>query len=101
MTNTITLPNGYDRHKNREMLTFRRVTMSDVDSIYQGQRIWFDANDHTAKQVTITSIKRWQKPSKTRNYTIQFGVKYGMYEFDHWRNCGCGDDDISRFLIPV
>src|SRR5579872_6064778 len=94
----IELVDGYDRNKNKRKLKFRRATEEDIGTIiHPGARVWAVANNGTAKQVTIASeIKRWKKPSKTRDYTIEFSIKYGLWEWDKFRNCNCDDDAISR-----
>lgn len=96
----VTLPNGYG--KKLELLTFRRATEEDVKQFRKGQRVWAETNNRTAKQVTINSqLRTWKNPSPTRRYTMEISIKFGLWEHDVWRNCRCGDDDFSRFLIPV
>lgn len=98
----VTLKIGYNRNKKPEFKTFRTATERDVRTFQVGSRQWFVSNDGSARQVTINSrLKEWKKRSAIRDYTMQISVKYGMYEFDQWRNCGCGDDDFSRFLIEL
>ena len=104
MSELVTLANGYDRRKKPEMLTFRRATEEDVRHFRLGDRIWFQAINGKARQLSIISqLRTWQKPSKSRHFTMEISVRYGGLhgEFDKFRNCGCGDDDFSRFLIPV
>lgn len=88
---------------------FRRMNEDDVLKFQPGDHVYALANDGTAKRVKINSkVKTWKTVTDQRHYTIEVSLKYGLYEYDKWRNCSkfvggfaCAADDISRFLIEV
>lgn len=92
---TITLPNGYDRSKVAEMMTFRNpIDIDEMDRhCTRNHRIWFAAADGTARQCTVNGrVRRWKR-DRSR---IEVPVKYGLYEY-----ATLYTRDITRVLIPV
>lgn len=93
------LKNGYTK---KDKHNFRPMTEEEVLQLGYGDRVWFLANDGSVRQVKVNGrVRTWKKRSPTRNYTIEVPLKYGLYEYDHWRNCGCADDSIERLLVKI
>lgn len=86
---TFTLINGYDRKKKEKML-FRYMTKEEILNLSYGNRVWFLANDGTARQLKINGkVRTWKRDTDR----IEVPVKYGMYEY--------GQLNLTQALSPL
>uniref|UniRef100_A0A6M3LC62 Uncharacterized protein n=1 Tax=viral metagenome TaxID=1070528 RepID=A0A6M3LC62_9ZZZZ len=96
---TVTVPDGYDRRRNRRTVTVRPVTRSELLS-----------GDFTGDFVSATGEYRRCKINgrvrtwKTDPNRIEVPAKYGLYEYDTFRWSAIADRALSSggaFLCKV
>lgn len=73
----IKLRDGYSRLKNPPTATYRPMTCTEAKSLRPGQRVPFEANDGTARLLTVNGApKTWK-----RSPGVEVPIKYGLYEY--------------------
>lgn len=89
-----TLPTGYGGKRNPEQATYRTMTRVEVLSLRAGQRVWFKANDGTARELKINGKVRTWKRDEQR---VEVPIKYGLYEY------GCLSlwEAMERLLVKL
>ena len=91
METTLYLQNGYKLH-SKDLRPFRPMTLDEIKRLRRGQRVWFRANDGTARQITVNGqVQTW----KTNAARVSVPVKYGLYETSRWET----DECLNRFLV--
>jgi hypothetical protein len=90
MSNTVYLQNGYRLASN--YLAFRDMTLEEAKNLHRGMRVWFRANDGTARMVTINGQPKTWKRTPER---VEVPVKYGLYEYSRF------DEKNLRLLVLI
>ena len=93
---TVTLVDGYDKHKTPRKITFRRFTMDDIKRLASGYGVtyWFESNQGNARQCRQAStLKTWKRDPDR----FECSFKYGMYESVRWNT----QEMLSRLLIEI
>jgi hypothetical protein len=92
-TYLILLRNGYDRSKHPKQFNFRRMTLEEAKKLERGNKVWFEANDGTARQIKVNGkVRRWKREPDR----IEVPCKYGLYECYTFTN-----RDLERLLIVI
>ena len=91
-----TLPNGYDKRKNPETATYRRMTAEEAKLLRSGQQVPFLANDGTMRHAKVNgAVKTWKRDSAR----VEVPIKYGLYECVRLQSLA--DGTMDRLLVPV
>jgi hypothetical protein len=96
MQETFELVDGYAPIRktiDRPKFTVRAITLDELKTLDRRHDWKIVANDGTARDVKITSIKTW----KTRPNDVRIGVKYGMYEYASFDTA----EALRRFVILI
>jgi len=91
---TVTLVDGYDKHKIPRKIMFRRFTMDDIRRLESMSEFWFESIQGQARRCRRSSaLKTWKRDPNR----FECSFKYGMYENVRWNQ----DEMMSRLLIEV
>ena len=92
---TVTLVDGYDKHKTPRKITFRRFTMDDIRRLDEMHgEIWFESNQGQARHCRVSSgLKTWKRDPER----FECSFKYGMYENVRWNT----QEMLDRLLIEI
>ncbi len=75
---------------------FRTMTLEEAKLLTYGEHIWFISNDGSARRVKINGRPQVWKRAPWR---IRVPVKYGMYEYDEFREHDFGAN--GRALVKI
>ena len=98
MSDTITLPNGYDRSKHPLTAEYRYMTVSETKELKSNDEVVFEAKDRTARCAKVLSLPRTWK----RSTGVTVSLKYGLYEYFRVGSKNLGLHDVVKpLLVPI
>lgn len=75
------LPDGYDRKVYPQLIEARVMALEELKELKAYQRVPFLAKDGSIRELSINgTVKRWKREEDR----VEFGIKYGLREYERW-----------------